>query len=60
MDLLFFDNSPNGSIPPNGTQLYDSATSSGWSLGAGAIAIFPFTSPGGTGGQDYVLVNGTG
>ena len=58
--FIFFDNSPNGSIPPNGTQLYDSATSSGWSLGAGAIAIFPFTSPGGTGGQDYILVNGTG
>jgi hypothetical protein len=58
--FIFFDNNPNGSIPANGTQLYDSATSSGWSLGAGAIAIFPFTSPGGTGGQDYILVNGTG
>ncbi len=58
--FIFFNNNPNGSVPANGTQLYDSATSSGWSLGAGAIAIFPFSSPGSTGGQDYVLVNGTG
>ena len=46
--------------PPNGTQLYDSATSSGWSYGAGSFAIFPFGVPGGSGGQDYINVNSTG
>ena len=59
--FIFFDGTvQSGSVPPNGTQLYDSATSSGWSYGAGSFAIFPFVSPGGTGGQDYINVNSTG
>jgi len=59
--FIFFDGTvQSGSVPPNGTQLYDSATSSGWSYGAGSFAIFPFASPGGTGGQDYINVNSTG
>jgi hypothetical protein len=58
--FIFFDGTiQSGSVPPNGTQLYDSATSSGWSYGAGSFAIFPFVSPGG-GGQDYINVNSTG
>ena len=59
--FVFFDGTiQSGSVPPNGTQLYDSATSSGWSYGAGSFAIFPFGVPGGSGGQDYINVNSTG
>mgnify|MGYP003134856155 CR=1 FL=1 len=57
--FIFFTGTPNGGIPPNGTQLYDSTTSSGWTRGSGAFAIFPFVSPG-TGGQDYLVVNSAG
>ena len=59
--FIFFDGTIQaGSVPPNGTQLYDSQTSAGWSYGAGSFAIFPFASPGGTGGQDYINVNSSG
>jgi len=57
--FIFFLNTPNGGIPPNGAQLYDSATSTGWTRGAGTFAIFPFVSPG-SGGQDYVVVTSAG
>ena len=59
--FIFFDGTIQaGSVPPNGTQLYDSQTSSGWSYGAGSFAIFPFGVPGGSGGQDYINVNSSG
>ncbi len=58
--FIFFDGTiQSGSVPPNGTQLYDSATSSGWSYGAGSFAIFPF-GVSGSGGQDYINVTSTG